>query len=63
MARPPDCCLLTQARVRIANGETAREAAVHTIDAMYGFTCEFSSFPAQHVAEYDELEATLEGRS
>jgi hypothetical protein len=36
-----------------------RSAAVASVDGCHGYTCEFSSCPAQHIAEYDALEELL----
>lgn len=47
------------ARAEIRKGRTIREAACSGIDVIHGFTCEFASSYAQHVAEYDELETRL----
>ncbi len=38
---------------------TLRARAVENVDRRYGFTCEFSTFPVQHAAEYDEEEWRL----
>lgn len=36
-----------------------RSAAVASVDGCHGYTCEFSSCPSQHIAEYDALERLL----
>ncbi len=51
------------AREAIEAGEDVRAAACLGIDGVYGYTCEFAGSPKQHIAEYDQLEAILEGRS
>lgn len=47
------------AKEMIAGGTALREAVVSAIDRRYGFTCEFSSCPAQHRQEYDDLEESM----
>jgi hypothetical protein len=54
--------LILYARKRMAEGDDARWAAVQAVDGYHGYTCEFSGSPRQHIAEYDQLEAVLEGR-
>lgn len=47
---------------RIAQGMDNRSMAVEIVDAIHGYTMEFSSTPASHEAKYDRVERMLNGR-